>query len=277
MPPHCKVSEHPAAMLRVMSFNIRYRLAPDGPNCWEARKPLVIERVRAFDPHLLALQECRDDEQAAYVRESLPEWDFYGVPRGGGDQTALEMAPVLFKRSEFERVDAGCFWLSRTPAVPGSKSWGAAFARTVTWVRLLHLPSRRELTFLSTHFDLHPPAITGAARLLQGWAQAAAQAGPVILCGDFNAPKDSPAYRQMTGDGPLRDVYRQLHPASQAEATFHGYGDPAALASIDWILASAHFQVLSAAVDATLPGGRYPSDHYPLNAVLGLQPVEQTQ
>ena len=108
MPPHCKVSEHPAAMLRVMSFNIRYRLAPDGPNCWEARKPLVIERVRAFDPHLLALQECRDDEQAAYVRESLPEWDFYGVPRGGGDQTALEMAPVLFKRSEFERVDAGC-------------------------------------------------------------------------------------------------------------------------------------------------------------------------
>ena len=50
--------------ITVVSFNIRYGSADDGPHRWEQRRELVIERIRAADPDLLGLQECRDDEQA---------------------------------------------------------------------------------------------------------------------------------------------------------------------------------------------------------------------
>jgi endonuclease/exonuclease/phosphatase family metal-dependent hydrolase len=96
-------------MIRVMTFNIRYGQADDGPQRWEMRRDLVIERIRAADPDLLGLQECRDDEQAEFVRAALPDYDLYGGPRGGDGPTALEMAPVLVRRAAFEVVRQGQF------------------------------------------------------------------------------------------------------------------------------------------------------------------------
>ena len=60
-------------MLKIMTFNIRYGQADDGDNSWPRRRDLVIARIRAHDPDLIGLQECRDDEQAAFVRAALPE------------------------------------------------------------------------------------------------------------------------------------------------------------------------------------------------------------
>jgi mRNA deadenylase 3'-5' endonuclease subunit Ccr4 len=59
-----------------MTFNIRYGLADDGENRWENRKSLVIERIRAFDPDLLGLQECRDDFQAEFIKSHLGVFHF---------------------------------------------------------------------------------------------------------------------------------------------------------------------------------------------------------
>lgn len=261
-------------VMKVMSFNIRYGIADDGENRWEQRKALVIERIMDFEPDLIGMQECRDDEQAEYVRNRLGGWKFLGVPRGGGDQTSLEMAPVLYRESSFNLIERGCFWLSETPQVAGSKSWASTFARTATWARLLHIPSSREMVFLNTHFDYHPAAIDAAARLLKHWADKTLQEYPLIVTGDFNADKNSAAYACLTGDGRLRDIYRQVHPGGEGEATFHGFGQPGAESAIDWVLASEHFEVLSATIDRCQPEGRYPSDHYPLKAELLLKETE---
>jgi len=255
-------------MIRIMSFNIRYSLADDGINGWDNRKALVIDRIRAADPDLLGLQECRDDHQAVYIRENLPDYQFYGVPRGGGDQTALEMAPVLFRKSSFQHMQSGHFWLSQTPQIPGSKSWDSAFARTATWVQLFHPASSTTLIFLNTHFDYQPGAIRGAARLLKQWAKQNLSNTPVIITGDFNADKTSAAYHRLTGDGKLVDVYREIHPDAADDITFHGFGHPELYSSIDWILASRAFQPRAAVIDTSHSAGRYPSDHYPLIAEL---------
>jgi len=95
----------------------------------------VIDRIRAFDPDLLGIQECMDDSQAAYLKRHLKEWEFYGV-RTEDAEWPLEMAPILFKRHAFDQVDRGCFWLSARPGVPGTKSWGGAMARTAAWATL---------------------------------------------------------------------------------------------------------------------------------------------
>lgn len=61
-------------MIRVMSFNIRHGLADDGENRWEKRKSFTLARMRAFDPDLIGIQECRDDEQAEFLKNGLPEY-----------------------------------------------------------------------------------------------------------------------------------------------------------------------------------------------------------
>jgi endonuclease/exonuclease/phosphatase family metal-dependent hydrolase len=257
-------------MIKVMTFNLRYGQAEDGNNHWHKRKALALARIHAFAPDLLGLQECRDDEQAEFVKRQLPEYEFYGVQRGGEGGTALEMAPLLFRREAFQLLGAGCFWLSETPEAVGSVGWDAHFPRTATWAELLHRPTGQPLTFLNTHFDYKPQAIDGAARALQRWAQTVGPNQPLILTGDFNANRVSAAYRLLTAARALFDAYCQIHPDGKNDPTFHAFGQPEAHETIDWILASRHFRAIDAAIDRTHEGNRYPSDHYPVTAVLEL-------
>ncbi len=258
-------------MLKVMSFNIRCANCDDGENNWENRKSMVLARIQAFQPDLLGIQECRDDAQAEYLKANLPEYYFYGVQRGGSGETALEMAPILFRKASFQILQSGYFWLSDTPEIPGSKGWDSVFARTATWVQLLHQPTGRTLVFLNTHFDYQPTAIEGATNLLRQWVEGVLQRYPLILTGDFNADKNSSAYQCLIEDGMLFDVHRQVQSDGKDEPTFHGFGDPAQSSPIDWILASQRFEVLSASVDTSHYGSLYPSDHFPILTELMLE------
>jgi endonuclease/exonuclease/phosphatase family metal-dependent hydrolase len=251
--------------LRVMSFNIRTAAAPDGEQAWPQRRSLVVDRIRAFGPDLLGLQECRDDAQAAFLRSELADYEFVGVPRLGEGDSALEMAPLLYRRAAFEESGRGHSWLSATPQEPGTKSWGAAYPRTLTWVKLRPRAGAESLVFANTHVDYAGTAPEESARLLRAWAEPLVAGGPLVITGDFNADKASPTYRTLTGDGKLVDA---LEAAGVAAGTFHDFGRAAQPEAIDWILASRHFQVVEASVDTCRSDGRYPSDHFPLSAVL---------
>jgi endonuclease/exonuclease/phosphatase family metal-dependent hydrolase len=256
-------------MIKLMSFNIRYRLAEDGDNRWEQRRSLVIDRIRTFDPDLIGLQECRADAQAEFIQHNLQDYEFLGEPRGGDSETSVEMAPILIKRSAFQIRQWETFWLSETPYIPGSKSWGSVFPRTVTWVDLLHRDSDRLLTFVNTHFDYEPSAIQASAQLLKEWTSDAIELHPLLITGDFNADKSSLAYRQLTsGKPPLKDVFRAGSLKHENEGTFHGYGAVVPPQSIDWILVSSHFSVLEATIDRYRQGDLFPSDHYSVAAML---------
>ena len=254
-------------MIKVMSFNIRYGLADDGDNHWNRRKYLAQARIRSFAPDLLGLQECRDDHQADFIRTGLPDCCFFGIHRQGPGDTTLEMAPLLFRWSAFRLLDCGCFWLSETPDIPGSMSWGSAYPRTVSWARLACQPTGTVLTCVNTHFDCEPTAIDGAARCLRHWLDQVGRESPLIVTGDFNVSKDSSAYRLLTG-GELIEVMRQAHPNEVDAPTFHAFGRQEEMAAIDWILVSSHFRVVDAGIDRTRQGNLFPSDHYPLTAIL---------
>jgi endonuclease/exonuclease/phosphatase family metal-dependent hydrolase len=181
------------------------------------------------------------------------------------------MAPLLFRRSAFRLLDTGCFWLSETPDIPGSRSWGSAYPRTVTWARLACQPTGLVLTYVNTHFDYEPEAaIDGNARCLRHWLDQIRGETPLIVTGDFNAGKDSNAYRLLTGEGALIDAFRQVYPHGEDEATYHAFGrpEPGEMTAIDWILVSGHFRALDAQIDRSRAGNLFPSDHYPITTVL---------
>lgn len=248
--------------IKVMSFNIRCACAPDGEHGWDRRRQRVIERIRAFDPDLLGLQECRDDAQAAFVRAALADYEFVGVRRGG--DADIEMAPALYRRARFVELARGHFWLGRDPAAPGELSWGAAYPRTASWVCLRPRAAGAPVfVFLNTHFDYQGRSREESARLLHRWLRARPAGEGAILTGDFNAERDSETFRELTAGGLLHEALRDC---GVAAGSFHDYGRAAVPEAIDWILASQHFRTEAAAVDRFASDGRFASDHYPVTA-----------
>lgn len=250
-------------MIKVMSFNIRMGLANDGINNWDFRKSMTLGRINEFSPDLLGIQECYDNEaQAGFLKRRLSGYEFIGVQRGGYSGAAMEMAPALFKKSGFKLLGSGCFWLSETPGRAGSLNWDASFPRTCLWLRLWHYNTNKILIFLNTHFDYQPTAIIGSARVLRNWLRRNADM-PLIVTGDFNTDKESESYQLLTKE--LIDT------RPNNDYTFHDYGRIETGGPIDWILASAHFRIVQSRIDHYHENDVYPSDHYPLLAILDWQ------
>lgn len=259
--------------LRVMTFNIRYATAPDGDNGWDHRKDLLLGVIRRFDPDLLGTQETLAS-QADFLAERLSDYTLVGVGRDDGRRRG-EFSALLFKKARFQVIDSGTFWLSKTPDRPGSKSWDSSLPRIATWVKLHDSAAGgRAICYLNTHWDHRGnQARVESARLIRRWIAEHAENNPTIVTGDFNVSEDHEGYRTLVsdqGDGPrLRDAYRQVHSAHDPEeATFHGFSGKRHGKRIDFILASPDYVATEATIDTTSPDGRYPSDHFPVTAVL---------
>jgi len=270
----------PPDELRVMSFNLRYGTAPDGPNRWEHRRESVVRTIAAFEPDVLCTQECLAF-QADYLSKELGLYDYVGAGRDDGKLKG-EMVAIFIRRERLEILERGHFWLSDVPDKAGSIGWDAASPRMVTWVKVRTKNDPPEQFYVfNTHFD-HGGA---RARIESAWVlrkrlQMIAGSAPLILAGDFNAPADASSdspYRLLRADGgdaaiPLRDTFRQVHKTVRAsEGTFHGFTGRLTGQRIDWILATPHFDCLHAAIDHSRSAGRYPSDHFPVTAGLALR------
>jgi endonuclease/exonuclease/phosphatase family metal-dependent hydrolase len=260
--------------IRVMSFNLRVATLVDGPNYWDFRKGLVVDTINNFGPDLLGTQECSLG-QANYLRKQLADYGFVGAGRNDGKLRG-EMCAIFFRAARFTRLAEGHFWLSETPQVPGSRGWDAAFPRMVTWVKLRDRSSGSVLCFFNTHFDHRgPEARDQSARLLRQHIDQIAGNLPVIVSGDFNTDEGTAPYRTMllgTGASIQRytDTLRAVtnSRATDQEGTLHNFSGRMAGARIDWILTSGQFRTVRAAIDHANDGVRYPSDHFPVTAVL---------
>ena len=103
-----------------------------------------------------------------------------------------------------------------------------------------------------------------------------ANGAPVIVTGDFNTDSDTTPY-QLLVRGPeqwrgyLVDTYRKLNPESNREGTRHNFFGGHGGDRIDWIITTNNFTTLDADIDRTSYNGRYPSDHFPVTAVVKLR------
>ncbi|MEP0846102.1 MAG: endonuclease/exonuclease/phosphatase family protein [Phycisphaerae bacterium] len=262
--------------IRVLSFNIRYGTASDGPNAWPNRRPLVVQVIRDSAADLVGLQEVLEF-QAEELVAALPEYELIGVGRDDGARGG-EMVPVMYLKKRFTLVNAGHFWLSQTPENPGSVGWDAALPRLATWAHLRFRSNPlNEIRFINTHLDHRGVrARAEAARLIRN-ATDALGGTAVIVTGDFNcAPGDEP-HRVLTGDrgnaAELRDSYVELGHSERGAGTFCNFRGETSGPRIDWILCNRRFDVVASDIIRFNADGRYPSDHFPVTATLRLRPA----
>jgi endonuclease/exonuclease/phosphatase family metal-dependent hydrolase len=257
--------------IRVMSFNIRFATANDGPNHWEHRHGAAAQAIARFDPDLLGTQETLAS-QRDFILERFPHFRAVAVGRDDGAD-AGEMSPVFYRADRFELIESGVFWLSPTPQVVASVGWDARITRIATWIRLrdLKAPESKSILWVNTHFDhVGSQARLESARMILAFVGERRGDHDVIVTGDFNTGEGSDPWVALTSDGLLRDTYRVVHPQRQPdEGTFTAF-DPANNRGdrIDWILVSDAFSVLDAEIDQRLYDGRLPSDHFAVTATV---------
>ncbi|MHA6718279.1 endonuclease/exonuclease/phosphatase family protein [Sphingomonas sp. RS6] len=254
-----------APELTVMSLNIRYPSPDDGPDLWEKRRALAIATIRAEAPDLIGTQELFQ-RQGNDIVAALPDYGWFGTDRRGGH--ADEHMGIFYRRDRLKIVETGEFWLSDTPEIPGSISWGHPLPRMVNWA-VFETKDGHRFRFYDTHFpyrDEDGAAREKAAALIV--ERIATDAGnlPVIVTGDFNATPDSAPHAILTAA--LADAWLSGAKRQGPDFTFHGFtgkGDR----RIDWILTRGVTVESIRTVDAHR-GARYPSDHFPVVARLRL-------
>jgi endonuclease/exonuclease/phosphatase family metal-dependent hydrolase/CubicO group peptidase (beta-lactamase class C family) len=261
---------------RIMSFNIRYGTARDGANHWDRRHDLVARVLREQDCDVVGLQEALRF-QINYLLEAVPVYGHVGVGRDDGKGQG-EFSGLLYRTDRLLLDDSGTFWLSGTPTVPGSITWGNACTRICTWARFVNRKSYRAFYVFNVHLD-HVSQVSRekAMDLLLRRMEIRNFPDPVVVTGDFNAGEDNPAIKALKEyeKRPFVDTFRVLHPDQQEVGTFNGFKGTRTGAKIDYVFAQAQTIVLEARILKDAFEGRWPSDHFPVRATLQFGPVDK--
>ncbi len=255
--------------LCVMTYNLRFA-SPAPPNAWPQRRPLMRECIEKVSPDLIGTQEGLYP-QLKDLAADLPQYDWIGLGREGGSKG--EFMAVFYRKSRFEPLAFDHFWLSDTPNVIGSSTWGNSNRRMVTWVRFLDRQTQQEFYLFDTHFDHQVQAAREkSAELVRQRVQALNTSLPVLLTGDFNAGADNKAHEILVGDDFFCDTWKLAKERrGEGLGTFNGFkAVPNNNTRIDWILARGHVEVQAEEVVTFSRDGQFPSDHCPLAAWLRL-------
>ncbi len=248
--------------LHLVTFNVRYDNPRDGINRWENRIPIVKTYLTMESPDIIGMQEVLHNQLLDF-QEMLPGYSY------------VNNSSIFFREDRFNLIDHGQFWLSKTPDVPGSKDWDAAFARIVTWVHLEDNFSGKPVFCFNTHFDHRgtEARIRGVNIMSEKMSEIAGDE-PLIAMGDFNISKARPEMYE-----PLMNTFEENNSLKNSEyiapvvyspgATFNGF-DPdwretrASRHAIDFIFVNDHFTVNAYRVDQVMKDDVFISDHWPV-------------
>jgi endonuclease/exonuclease/phosphatase family metal-dependent hydrolase len=254
--------------LHLMSFNLRFASVSE-PNSWARRRPVMAELLRGEQPSVLATQEGVY-QQLQDIERDLPErYDWIGVGREGGSRG--EFMAIFYDTQRLQPLEFDHFWLSETPDVVGSRSWGNHIPRMATWVWFVDRRTGVEFVVVNTHLDSDSEnARARGAELIRDRIASFARDVPVLLAGDFNVPAGrSAAYEILTSD--MVDTWTSARRRSPVYATWHGYRPLRPEGPrIDWILTRGSVTVHSVVINTFAHGTQFPSDHLPVQALVSL-------
>ena len=257
-----------AQSFRIASFNIRYDNKRDSGNLWQDRAPYVAELIRFHDFDVFGTQEGLKN-QLEDIQQALPQYSRYGKGRDDGKEKG-EHSVIFYKKDKFQLLRSGDFWLSETPDVPG-KGWDATCCnRIVSWVQLLDKKSGKRFYVFNAHYDHQgETARKESSQLLLSKIKTIAGSSPVIVTGDFNADRDSEPYKILAESGMLHDSYNDVKYPYENNSTFNNFGrNITDNVVIDHIFATKQVKASQWAILTDTYLGKYPSDHFPVLAVV---------
>jgi endonuclease/exonuclease/phosphatase family metal-dependent hydrolase len=273
-------AEENCSEVRLMTFNIRYGTAADGDNHWYKRRRLVFDVIARHRPDVVGLQEALRF-QIDEILAALPDFAAVGTGRDDG-KAAGEHVALLYRKDRFVLDQNGDFWFSETPEIPGSKHWGNQITRMCTWARFTAPGAGRGFFVFNVHLDHQSqPSRERSVALLIERIRSRGTRETVFLTGDFNAGESNPAVLHVKGEKPVpadevtsrltfQDTFRVVHPNASLVGTFNGFSGDRSGEKIDYIFALPGIEVKEATIVDENRDGSFPSDHFPVTAVVCL-------
>ena len=237
--------------MKLITFNIRTALAADGANSWQFRRDFVYEYLLRSNADIICLQEVVPAVKKELATLLENAYGCVGEGRLAESKEYDEINLVLYKKSVFELLSHGHFWLSDTPDVAGSR-----YETQIHWPRTCtHVTLKAEngvYNIFATHLDNEDES--AREKGLNLILSRAGGSGKTIICGDFN---DTPDHVEKWVGGRFADLTQGLPP------TYTEYGN--VYKKIDYIFASKAVAQLSKSVcDEQIKDGLYISDHFPV-------------
>ncbi|MBD8006170.1 endonuclease/exonuclease/phosphatase family protein [Bacillus sp. Sa1BUA2] len=248
--------------VKAMTFNVRNKHSNDpSPHTWEERLPAIKRLINKKEPDIIGTQEV-SKAQLQDLKNHLPHYKWIGG--NGGEHSAIS-----YKEQNYRILEHDRFWLSDTPDVVGSKTWGNKVPRMVTWVKFLDKQSNKQFYFVNTHFDHQSAnAREKSAHFILKVTKKLDPDLPVILTGDFNAKPGSLPHNILTSDGEFDDLWETAENRINEDlGTFNGFDDPFGGGPdkrIDWILGKGNLITNEIEIVNDQRNGQFPSDHFPV-------------
>jgi hypothetical protein len=175
-------------LVHAMSFNVRYdregQTQPGEPDYWPERAPLTTEFLALEQPTILGVQEVEFNQLSAVEAGLGRGYEMVGYGRDGG--AAGEYSAIFYDARRLTVKWWDQFWLSDTPDLISSATWGNTVTRIVTWAELHDSATGRDFLHINSHFDHQ--AENARVRSAQVVRDQVAEAGlPVVFTADCNA------------------------------------------------------------------------------------------
>jgi len=264
-------------IFKVMTFNLKCEGRPDRMNSWNHRKQRVMDFIDSINPDILGTQEL-SPHMKEDVKSSLLSYSIFGWGRKRNLQG--EHSDILVNNGEVTVLDSKTFWLSRTPEIPGSKSFFTPFPRVCTMAEVYMKRFDRRVRIFNTHLDhiypfMRTRGILTILKYINDYDER--ERLPVVLMGDFNASPASMTLKMLKAglhsytNIKLRDVYAFCKKNYIVTNTFHSFKGKVNKRLLDYIFVSEELDIHNVVVDKTNDNGLYLSDHYPVIAELAFR------
>lgn len=258
--------------LRVMSFNMRYAFKEKKPEYeWKNRKSIVAEVINDHQPDILGSQEL-SPQQVIELKELIPGYASFGMGRevDKKGESSGESMIIFYKTAVLKLLEKDSFWLSDTPRVPESRTWGEAWIRTMTWGKFAHIKSNQTFYFFNTHLDTKRGAVhEKECEFIAKTIKEVAGESPLFLVADFNSDGDKGVEWEFF----KKESFKDARVSSESEPS-GSYGTGSKFRAphknvskqkrIDWILFKGDMSVKDYATINYHNEGNYPSDHFPV-------------
>ena len=252
--------------VKVMTYNIRFDNPNDGENAWPNRKDFLVTQIQYTSPLVFGVQEALK-HQLDYISQEMQDFDYFGVGRDDG-KDAGEFSAIFYNKAKLKLKDSGTFWLSPSPDIP-SKGWDAALNRICTY-GLFKPKKGKPFWVFNTHFDhAGKEARVESTRLILSQIQKLNTKGyAVILMGDLNLPPESEPIQLLAQA--MKDTFTAgQRPSLGPNGSFTGFSWEKPVGNrIDYIFVSKDVKVVQTAILTDSKNHRYPSDHFPVVAIL---------
>lgn len=168
--PETEISEQPQAgrtEIKVMSSNVRNGSEDSGIKLWSYRKNAYLSMLSDVQPDIIGLQEAK--KHTLKDLAVATEYEIYNVYEYDGSNPTvvndhLPLNAIMFRKSLFERLDAGVFYYNEEDHLKpvhypcGASGWQV---RGCVWVKLKVKATGRTVYFFDTHYT-HDPEIMDA-------------------------------------------------------------------------------------------------------------------